>query len=108
MGLHNEWKGFLGELLKSHKPLFMMGKSASLLPTKTLVEVYLGFLDKQRKSKLHCDYMRIEGCYANRSFIVHDNFGDVVAEVCFTLIHFSMSWISCIIRLFFEFGSTML
>ena len=66
LGLHNEWKGFLGELLKSQKPLY------------------------------------IEGCYANRSFTVHDSFGDVVAEVCFTLIHFSVSWISCIFRLFFS------
>ena len=90
------------------KLVFMTRKLASLLPTKTLAEVYLGFSDKQRKSKLHCDYMHIEGCYANRSFIVHDNFGDVVAEVCFTLIHFSVNWISCIFRLFFEFGSTML
>ena len=106
--MHNEWKGFLGELLKSQKPLFMMRKSASLLPTKTLVEVYLGFSDKQRKSKLHCDYMHIEGCYANRCFNVYDSFGYVVVEVCFTLIHFSVSWISCIFRLFFEFGNTML
>eukprot|EP00253_Pinus_taeda_P025479 PITA_25479 len=76
LGLQNEWRGFRGEFLNSQKPLFTMRKPVSLFPNRTLAEVYLGFWNKDMKSKLH-----IEGCYARRSFTVQDSIGDIVAEV---------------------------
>lgn len=81
LSLRNEWQGFLGEFQAAQKPLFAVRRRRTILfpsKRKTLAKVYLGSSDR---SKLHCEYLRIEGCYAKRSFTSLTTFGYVVAEV---------------------------